>query len=107
MAAALALATLGMMRPFAYAMARTLKPLVAESAARSLADDWRVGHGDCAERLAHPQSGSDPRHVRYQALRQVAHLGTRISDDLLALPIIELLGHLERLAGRPAETRAA
>ena len=30
-------------------MARTLQPLVVESAARSLADDWRVGHGDCAE----------------------------------------------------------
>ena len=35
-------------------MARTLQPLVVESAARSLADDWRVGHGDCAERPAHP-----------------------------------------------------
>ena len=57
--------------------------------------------------MAHLQSGHDLRHVRYQALRQVAHLGARIGDDLLALAVIELLRHLERLAGRPAEARAA
>jgi hypothetical protein len=70
-------------------------------------NDRRLGYGDCTERLAHPQSGNDPRSVRYQALRQVAHLGARIGDDLLALTIIELLRHLKCLAGRPAEARAA
>ena len=53
------------------------------------------------------QSGHDPRHVRDQALRQVTNLGARIGDDLLAGAVIELLRHLERLAGRPAEARAA
>jgi hypothetical protein len=33
-------------------MARALQPLVVESAARALADDRRIGHGDRAERLA-------------------------------------------------------
>jgi hypothetical protein len=33
--------------------------------------------------------------------------GARIGDDLFALAIIELLRHLECLAGRPAETRTA
>ena len=65
------------------------------------------GTGDCAERLARPQSGHDPRYVRYQALRQVAHLGARIGVDLLALAVIQLLRHLEGLAGRPAEARNA
>jgi hypothetical protein len=51
-------------------------------------------HGDGAERLAHPQSGHDPRYVRYQVLRQVADLGTGIGDDLFAL------------AERPADARA-
>src|SRR5664280_1165841 len=88
-------------------MARALQPLVIETAARAPADDRRLGHGDCAERLAYPQSGHDPRHVCYQALRQVAHLGARVGDDLLALAVIQLLRHLERLAGRPAEARGA
>src|SRR5450756_783124 len=88
-------------------MARTLQTLVVETATRALADDRGLGHGDCAERLAHPQSSHDPRHVCYQALRQVAHLGTRIGDDLLALAVIELLRHRKCLAGRPAEARGA
>src|SRR5450759_1073876 len=88
-------------------MARALQPLVVETAARALAGDRRLGHGDCAERLAHPKSGHDPRHVCYQALRQVAHLGARIGDDLLALAVIELLRHRKCLAGRPAEARGA
>ena len=88
-------------------MARTLQTLVVESATRAPADDWWIGHGDCAERLPHLQSGHDLRYVRYQALWQVAHLGARIGDDLLALAVIELLRHLERLARRPAEARAA
>ena len=49
-------------------MARALQPLVVERAARTLTDDRRLGHGDRAERLAHPQAGHDPRHVRNQAL---------------------------------------
>src|SRR5450759_523448 len=88
-------------------MTHYLQPLVVETAARTLADDRRLGQGDCAERLAHPQSRHDPRHVCYQALRQVAHLGARVGDDLLALAVIELLRHRKRLAGRPAKARAA
>src|SRR6516164_5929197 len=88
-------------------MARTLQPLVVESAVRAFADDRRIGHGDRAERLAHPQSGHDLWHVRYQALWQVTHLGARIGDDLLALAVVEFLRHRERLARRPAEARAA
>src|SRR5665213_865024 len=88
-------------------MARALQPLVVETAARTPADHRRIWHGDCAERLSHPEPGRDPRYVRYQALRQVAHLGARIGDDLLALAVIEFLRHRERLAGRPAEARAA
>ena len=88
-------------------MARALKALVVESAARAPADHRRIGHGDCAERLTHLQSGHDLRYVRYQALRQVAHLSARIGDDLLALTVIEFLRYLKRLAGRPAEARTA
>jgi hypothetical protein len=78
-----------------------------ESAVRTLADDRRLGRRDCAERLADPQPGHDPQHVIYQALRQVAHLGARVGDDLLALAVIEFLRDFERLGGRPAESRAA
>src|SRR5262245_61940775 len=88
-------------------MARGFKALVVERAARALADHRRIGHGNCAERSAHPQSGHDLRYVRYQALWQVAHLGARVGDDLLALAVIEFLRHRERLAGRPAEARSA
>src|SRR5580658_5449389 len=88
-------------------MARALQPLVVEHAARTLTDDRRLGYRDRAERLAHPQAGHDLRHVRYQARRQIAHLGARVSDDLLALTVIELLRHLKRLAGGPTEVRAA
>src|SRR4051812_38854239 len=85
-------------------MARTLQPLVIEAAARASSDHRWIGNGDGAERL---QPSHDLRHVRYQALWHVSHLGARIGDDLLALTVIELLRHLERLAGRPAEARAA
>src|SRR3954470_25047661 len=88
-------------------MARALQTLVVEAAARAPADDRRIGHWDGAERLSHPKPGHDPRYVRYQALRQVAHLGARIGNDLLALAVIEFLRELKRLAGRPAEARAA
>jgi hypothetical protein len=64
-------------------------------------------HRDCVERFTHTQSGHDPRHVLYQVLRQVADLGARIGDDLLALAVIQFLRHLKRLGGRPAEARAA
>src|ERR1700730_9603137 len=47
------------------------------------------------------------RYVCYQALWQVAHLGARVSDDLLALTVIQLLRHLKGLAGQPTEARAA
>src|SRR5215471_17730238 len=53
------------------------------------------------------RSPTDPRHVLYQALRQVADLCAGIGDDLLALAVIELLSYLERLGSRPAEARAA
>src|SRR3954452_19999620 len=88
-------------------MARTLQTLVVETVARTSSHDRRIGHANCAERLPHLQPCHDFRHVRYQALRQVTHLGARICDDLLALAVIELLRHRERLAGRPAEARAA
>src|ERR1700733_2722258 len=88
-------------------MARALKALVVESSARAPADHRRLRHRDCVERLPHLQPGHDLRYVRYQALRQVTHLGARIGDDLLALTVIELLRHRERLARRPTEARAA
>src|SRR3954470_6184465 len=88
-------------------MARALQTLVVETAARASSHDRRIGHANCAERLPHLQPCHDFRHVRYQALRQVTHLSTRICDDLLTLAVIELLRHRERLAGRPAEARAA
>src|SRR5207249_7088750 len=88
-------------------MARTLKPLVVERAARTSTNHRRLGYRDRAERLAHPQSGYDSRHVRYQALRQIANLCARISDNLLALAVIQILRQFEGFAGRPAKARAA
>jgi hypothetical protein len=80
-------------------MARTLQPLVVKGAARASADHRWFGYRDRAKRLAHPQSGQDPRYVRYQALRQIAYLCARIGNDLLALAVIQLLRHFERFAG--------
>lgn|GEM_PF-6772947 len=88
-------------------MARAFQSLVVKSGAGAPVDHRRFGHRDRAERLSRLQSGHDPRHVRDQALRQVADLGARVGDDLLARTVIELLRHLERLAGKPAEARAA
>ena len=65
------------------------------------------GTGMALKAPADPQPGDDARHVRDQALRQVAGLRARIGDDLLALAVIELLRHLQRPGGRPAEARAA
>src|SRR5215469_6740340 len=53
------------------------------------------------------RSPTDPRHVLYQALRQVADLCAGIGDDLLALAVIELLSYPERLGSWPAEAQAA
>src|SRR5947207_13615055 len=62
----------------------------------------RSGTGIALNDCPHPQSGHDPRHIRYQTLRQVAHLGARIGDDLLALAIIEVLATSSvLLAGQP------
>ena len=53
------------------------------------------------------QPGDDLRHVRERALREVAHLGARIGDDLLVRAVIELLGHFQGPGSRPAEPGAA
>ena len=63
------------------------------------------GTGIVAEGAPDLQTGDDPRHVRDQALRQVAGLGARIGDELLALAVIELLRHFQRLA--PPTSRSA
>ena len=84
-------------------MAGAFKSLVMEAAACALPDDRGIGHRDCAERLALLQGGDDLRNVRYQALREITHLGAGIGDDLLALAVIEFLGNFQRLAGRPTE----
>src|SRR5947199_10162277 len=86
---------------------RTLQPLFVKAAARASSDHRRIGHGDGAERLAHLQPGHNLRHVRYQALRQVANLGAWVGNDFLALAVIEFLRHLKRLARRPAKARTA
>jgi hypothetical protein len=43
------------------------------------------------------------RNIRYQALREITHLGAGIGDDLLALAVIEFLSDFQRFAGRPTE----
>jgi hypothetical protein len=78
-----------------------------ETAGCSLSDNRGIGHGDCAQRLARLQAGDDLRNIRYQAFREITHLGAGIGDDLLALAIIEFLSDFQRLAGRPTEARAA
>src|SRR3954467_5841396 len=88
-------------------MARALQPLVIETAACTFADRRSFRHGDCAERLPDLQSGHDLRHVRYQALRQVAPLRARIGDDLLALSVVEFLRHLDRGSCWPANRNAS
>src|ERR1700751_4260704 len=88
-------------------MARTLQPFVVEGAARTSTNHRRLGYRDRAERLAHPQPGHDSRHVRYQALRQIAYLCARIGDNLLALAVIQLLRYFERFVDCPAKARAA
>ena len=50
-------------------------------------------------RLRHRDGGDDPRHVRYQAFWQVAHLRAGVGDDLLALAVVEFLGDLKRPSG--------
>src|SRR6267142_52339 len=88
-------------------MARTLQSLVVEGAARASTNHRQLWYRDGTERLAHPQSSYDSRHVRCQALRQIAYLCARIGDNLLALAVIQLLRHFERCAGCPTEARAA
>ena len=88
-------------------MAGALESLVMETAACALPDNRGIGHRDRAERLTRLQAGHDLRNIRYQALREIAHLGAGIGDDLLSLAIIEFLSDFQRLAGRPAEARAA
>ena len=78
-----------------------------KTAACALSDDRGVGHRDRAERLARLQAGHDLRDVRYQALREIPHLGAGIGDDLFALAVVKFLRDFQRLAGRPAEARAA
>src|SRR5208337_672977 len=88
-------------------MAGALKSLVTESAACALSDNRGIGHRDRTERLTRLQACHDLRNIRYQALREITYLGAGIGDDLLTLAVIELLGDFQRLAGRPAEARAA
>ena len=88
-------------------MARAFQPLVVEGAVPSLADHrwrryWNGGIG-----AARAQPGNDPRNVRDGAFRQIADLGARVGQNLLARAVIEFLGNLERLRGRPAEAGAA
>src|SRR4029077_16825554 len=78
-----------------------------ETAACSLSDNRGIGHRDRAERLTRLQAGHDLRNIRYQVLREIAHLGAGIGDDLLSLAVIQFLRNFQRLAGRPAEARAA
>ena len=86
-------------------MALPLEPLVVEGAVASPADHRRRRHREFGIGPAHTQPGDDRRHVGDGALRQVAHLGARIGQDLLPRPVVELLGHLQRLRRRPAEAR--
>jgi len=83
------------------------QPFVMERAARPAPSDQRLGHRNGPEGSADPKPGDNPRHVRDQALRQVAGLRARVGDNLLALAVIEFLGNLQRSGRRPAEARAA
>src|SRR5262249_5714227 len=49
----------------------------------------------------------DLRNIRYQALREITHLGAGIGDDLLTPAVIQFLRDFQRLAGRPTEARTA
>src|SRR6516162_5806449 len=53
------------------------------------------------------QCGGDGRHVRDLVLTQIAGLGARIGDQLLAVAVVELLGDGERLVRGPAPALAA
>src|SRR6516162_1442298 len=53
------------------------------------------------------QCGGDGRHVRDLVLTQIAGLGARIGDQLLAVAVVEFLGDGERLIRRPAPALAA
>ena len=88
-------------------MARALEALVVEAAVASLADHRLRRHGDGGIGFACPHSGDDLRRVGDRALRQVAHLGTRIGEDLLAHAVIELLRHLQGPGSGPAEAGTA
>ena len=88
-------------------VARPLQPLVVEGAVPSLADHRGRRRRDGAVGLSGPQPGDDLRNVRDGAFRQIPDLGARVGQDLPARPVIELLGHFQRLRGRPAEARAA
>jgi len=88
-------------------VAGAAQALVMERAARPPAHGQRLWHGDGAEGLAGPQGSDDPGRVRDQALGQVARFGTGVGDHLLALAVIQLLRHLQRLGRRPAEARPA
>ena len=87
-------------------MARALQPLVVEGAVAALANHRRRRHLDRSVGPPRPQPGDDLRRVRDGALRQVAHLRAGVGQDFLALSVVELLGDVERLRGRPPETAA-
>src|SRR5271165_4658607 len=53
------------------------------------------------------QRSGDGRHVRDLVLTQIAGLGARIGDQLLAVAVVEFLGDGERFVSRPAPALAA
>ena len=73
----------------------------------SLADRRRRRYQNGGVGPARPQPGDDLRDVRDRAFRQIADLGARVGQDLLARAVIEFLGDVQRLRSRPAEARAA
>ena len=86
---------------------RALQPLVPEVPGLAAADDGPSRHRDLAEGLAGLEPRHDPGDVRGEALGQVAGLGAGVGDGLLAVAVVELLRHRERLLRRPAEARSA
>ena len=87
-------------------MRHALQRTVAKMAGLAFADH-RLGQIEMGEAAQPRQRGDDGRHVRDLVLAQIAGLGARIGDQLLAVAVIEFLGDGERLVRRPAPALAA
>ena len=87
-------------------MRNALQRLVAEMAGLAAADHRR-GDVELSKAAQARQRGDDRRHVADLIFGEVTGFRARIGDQLLAVAVIQLLRHRQRLVGGPSPTLAA